>query len=358
MKRINCSRGRKWLSGRASMLCLSILLPFYLFAFLPLFTSCSMIDEDLSDCGVMVKINYELQLVTDLTAELRTQLDTETDTRMLVALRDHLKTIFSDFAHDMDLSFYDIVGDSIRLQHEKHIVDANQVTYTLLLPKRDYMHLALANLMDNRMVSIANDEHCHPSMLQQVAADTIDSHDTGLFTARLPMDLQKDNGLVFNVRLFMSNCAVCLIIDTKGHDDSQVKVYSTGFATDFNVCDSVYSYRSNPPLVRTTRLDPGTGEVAFCSVNFPSPDPSVLQPDDESLWEFRVYAPQQNIASTRAGVHLTETILRVNEPVQAGHVKIIRCEMLDDGSVTTGAPEVGVSVTLDWKPGNVYNPEI
>ena len=346
------------MSGRASLLCLSILLPFYLFAFLPLFTSCSMIDEDLSDCGVMVKINYELQLVTDLTAELRTQLDTETDTRMLVALRDHLKTIFSDFAHDMDLSFYDIVGDSIRLQHEKHIVDANQVTYTLLLPKRDYMHLALANLMDNRMVSIVNDEHCHPSMLQQVAADTIDSHDTGLFTARLPMDLQKDNGSVFNVRLFMSNCAVCLIIDTKGHDDSQVKVYSTGFATDFNVCDSAYSYRSHSPLVRTTRLDPGTGEVAFCSVNFPSPDPSVPQPDDESLWEFRVYAPQQNITSTRAGVHLTETILRVNEPVQAGHVKIIRCEMLDDGSVTTGAPEVGVSVTLDWKPGNVYNPEI
>lgn len=358
MKRINCSRGRKWLSGRASLLCLSILLPFCLFTFLPLFTSCSMIDEDLSDCGVMVKINYELQLVTDLTAELRTQLDTETDTRMLVALRDHLKTIFSDFAHDMDLSFYDIVGDSIRLQHEKHIVDANQVTYTLLLPKRDYMHLALANLMDNRMVSIANDEHCHPSMLQQVAADTIDSHDTGLFTARLPMDLQKDNGLVFNVRLFMSNCAVCLIIDTKGHDDSQVKVYSTGFATDFNVCDSAYSYRSHSPwFVQRDWI-----QVRARSLSVLSTSPRQIRPF-RSLTMSRcgnsVFTPHNgNITSTRAGVHLTETILRVNEPVQAGHVKIIRCEMLDDGSVTTGAPEVGVSVTLDWKPGNVYNPEI
>lgn len=331
---------------------------FYLFTFSLLFSSCSMIDEDQSDCGVMVEINYELQLVTNLTTELRTQLDTDTDTRMLVALRDHLKTIFTDFAHDMDLSFYDIVGDSVRLRQEKHIVDANRVTYTLLLPKRDYMHLALANLMDNSLVGLVNDEHCHPSMLQQVTGDTIDSHDTGLFSARLPMELQKDFSQIFNVRLFMANCAVCLIIDTQGHDDSQVKVYSTGFATDFNICDSAYTYRSHSPMVRTAKLNPGTGEVAFCSVNFPSPDPSVPQPDDESLWEFRVYAPQLDLAKTRADVPLTETVLHVKEPIQAGHVKIIRCKMLDDGSVATSAPEVGVSVTLDWKEGNVYNPEI
>jgi hypothetical protein len=317
-----------------------------------------MIDENQDDCGVQAEINYELQLMTTLTAELHLQLETEKEGQLFYALRDYLKNIFSDFAHDVDLSFYDVVGDSTRLRHEKHIVDANQVSYTLNLPMRDYMHLAAANLVDNHLVGLVNDGLCHPSMLQQAAGDTIDSHDTGLFTARLPMKVLGGVNQNFDVRLYMANCAVCLIIDTQGHDASLVKVYSTGFATDFNICDSVFKYSSRPPVVRTQMLNPGGGEIAFCSVNFPSRVPSVPQRDDESLWEFRVYAPQFDFVKTRDNVPQTETVLSVREPINAGKLKIIRCSLLDDGSVTTKAPEVGVSVTLDWKEGNVYNPEI
>ena len=317
-----------------------------------------MIDEDQDDCGVQAEINYELQLMTTLTAELHLQLETETEGQLFYALRDYLKDIFSDFAHDVDLSFYDIVGDSTRLRHEKHIVDANQVSYTLNLPMRDYMHLAAANLVDNHLVGLVNDGLCHPSMLQQVAGDTIDSHDTGLFTARLPMQVLNGVNQNFDVRLYMANCAVCLIIDTQGHDASQVKVYSTGFATDFNICDSAYTYSNRSPMVRTKMLDPGGGEVAFCSVNFPSRDPSVPQREDETLWEFHIYAPSLKTDGTRAGNTITETILSVKEAVGAGKVKIIRCEMCEDGSMKTGNPDVGVSVTLDWKPGGVYHPEL
>lgn len=317
-----------------------------------------MIDEDQDDCGVQAEINYELQLMTTLTAELHLQLETETEGQLFYALRDYLKNIFSDFAHDVDLSFYDIVGDSTRLRHEKHIVDANQVSYTLNLPMRDYMHLAAANLVDNHLVGLVNDGLCHPSMLQQVAGDTIDSHDTGLFTARLPMRVLNGVNQNFDVRLYMANCAVCLIIDTQGHDASQVKVYSTGFATDFNICDSVFKYSSRPPVVRTQMLNPGGSEVAFCSVNFPSRDPSVPQRDDETLWEFHIYAPSSKVIGTRAANTFTETILSVKEAVGAGEVKILRCEMCEDGSMKTGNPEVGVSVTLDWKPGGVYHPEL
>jgi len=327
-------------------------------AFVAVLAGCSMIDEDQSDCGLQSEINYELQLETTLTAELHTQLGTDINSQIFYALRDYLKDIFSDFAHDVDLSFYDVVGDSIRLRHEKHIVDANQVSYTLNLPMRDYMHLAAANLVDNHLVGLVNDEHCHPSMLHQVEADTIDSHETGLFTARLPMRVLEGVNQNFNVRLYMANCAVGLIIDTHGHDASQVKVYSTGFAKDFNICDSAYTYTSRPTVVRTKMLDPGGGEVAFCSVNFPSRDPSVPQREDETLWEFHVYAPSSKTIGTRAGNTITETILSVKEAVGAGKVKILRCEMCEDGRLKTENPEVGVSVTLDWKEGNTYNPEI
>lgn len=327
-------------------------------AFVAVLAGCSMIDEDQSDCGLQSEIDYELQLETTLTAELQTQLGTEINTPVFYVLKDFLKDIFSDFAHDVDLSFYDVVGDSIRLRHEKHVVDANQVTYTLNLPMRDYMHLAAANLTDNRLVDLVNDEHCHPSMLHQVEGDTIDSHETGIFTARLPMRVLGGVNQHFNVRLYMANCAVCLIIDMQGRDASQVKVFSTGFASDFNICDSVYRYSSRSPMVRTKMLDPGNGEVAFCSVNFPSRDPSVPQREDEKLWEFRVYAPSSKAIGTRVGNTITETILSVKEPVGAGEVRILRCGLGEDGGLKTDNPDVGVSVTLDWKEGNTYNPEI
>ena len=46
--------------------------------------SCSVIDEDLSNCVVVeqAKLDYELRLVTNMTTELTTQLTTQTDIRL------------------------------------------------------------------------------------------------------------------------------------------------------------------------------------------------------------------------------------------------------------------------------------
>ena len=113
--------------------------------------ACSSIDEDLSDCGSDYELNYELRLVTNMTTELQTQLTTQTDVNIAQALRTHLQNIFTDFAHDVDLSFYDTQGDSLRLHHDEHIMDANQASYTLYLPMRQYMHLAAANVVNNNV---------------------------------------------------------------------------------------------------------------------------------------------------------------------------------------------------------------
>ena len=98
-------------------------------------TGCSMIDEDLSDCvEPETKVDYELELVTNFSTEITTELETETlltdedDKDMARVLREFLKNIFTDYAHDVDLSFYDTQGDSLRLHHEQHIMDANQAS--------------------------------------------------------------------------------------------------------------------------------------------------------------------------------------------------------------------------------------
>ena len=331
-----------------------------------------MVDEDLSDCNKQeeAEVDYELRLVTNVAIELTTKLTTVPEMELSDALSDNLSHIFTDYAHDVDLSFYDTVGDSLRLQHDKHIMDANEASYTLNLPKRHYMHLAAANLINNTQVSLTNDERCHPSMLQQTDGDTISSHTTCLFTARRPIEIQEGIDQDFNVCLYMANCAACLVIDPRGLDTENIRVYSTGFATGFGICDSVYQFKAASPIVRTARVDAEkSGLVGFCSVTFPSREPvksrktrTVIETEEpfieesgsEPLWEFRVYVPRHQDGRTRSRESITETILRVKEPLRPGEFKIIKGWLGSDSSVRVDDQEVATSVTLDWQEGLIF----
>ena len=322
--------------------------------------SCSAIDEDLSDCGHDFEMNYELQLVTNMTTELQTQLSTLTEAGIADALHDHLKDIFSDHAHDVDLSFYDTQGEQTRLQHDQHIMGGNQHSYTLYLPMRKYQHLAVANVMNNSVVSLQNDDYCHTSQLGQTQQDTIDSHATGLFTARLPMTVLSNIDQTFNVRLYMANSAVALVVDPREQDISSIRVYSTGFASQFNINDSTYTFAQQPPIVRTVEVQDVTNSGrCFCSVNFPSrepfynnstrsiietTEPFIAQPGEETLWQFKAYV-------TKSDGKTAETVLSMKKPLRAGQLIIVKGYVTDDGAVQTDDQTVGVSVTLDWNDG-------
>ena len=313
---------------------------------------CSVIDDDLSDCNQEeeFKIDYQLRLITNITTELETQLTTITEVGVADALREHLKDIFSDKAHDIDLSFYDTEGDMIRLQHKRDIIDANQTSYTLTLPMQEYMHLAVANIAENHVVGLSNDENCQTSMLQQTDDSPIASHTTGLFTARLPMEVLSGVSQTFNVKLYMANSAVALVLDTKGHAYSEMKVYATGFAKEFMIEDSTYVFPEKEVLVRADKVETGNDLLCFCSVNFPSHNPDEVGAD-EPLWQLRVYV-------TMPDGNITETIIDVKEQLKAGELKIIKGELDDEGAVRPYDSTVGVSVTLDWNEGGTYNPEL
>ncbi|MBR1415387.1 MAG: FimB/Mfa2 family fimbrial subunit [Prevotella sp.] len=325
---------------------------------------CSVIDDNLDDCGTDYQLDYELRLVTNLTTELQTALTAQTDVSVASALRTHLADIFTDHAHDVDLSFYDTQGDSLRLQHDQHIMDANQASYTLFLPMRQYMHLAVANVIDNPLVSIANDERCHTTELHQIPADTIDSHTTGLFTARLPMEVLEGVNQQFNVHLYMANCAAALVVDTVGSGISDMWVYTTGFASGFDIADSVFTYADTPPVVRAEAVSTEpTGQQVFCSVNFPSrdvrstrtiietTDPFIAPSADESLWQYIVCVELPDGSITR-------TSLFLNTPLRAGQFHVLKARAHTDGAVRTADPTVGVSVTTNWNHGGQYNPEL
>lgn len=318
-----------------------------------LMAGCSVIDDDLSDCGEPEEeynIDYELRLITNMTTELETQLTTITEMGVAESLRAHLKDIFSDFAHDIDLSFYDTEGDMTRLHHKRDIIDANQTSYTLTLPMQEYMHLAVANIAENHVVGLSNDENCHTSMLEQTDDSPIASHTTGLFTARLPMEVLSGVSQTFNVKLYMANSAVALVLDTKGHAYSEMKVYATGFAKEFMIEDSTYVFPENEVLVRADKVDTGNDLLCFCSVNFPSHNPDEVEAD-QPLWQLKVYV-------TMPDGSITETVIDVKEQLKAGELKIIKGELDDNGAVRPYDSTVGVSVTLDWNEGGTYNPEL
>ena len=155
------------------------------------------------------------------------------------------------------------------------------------------------------------------------------------------------------------------MIDPQGHSTEGLQVFTTGFATRFNICDSTYVFPAKRPIVRTNRVEIADhgDEVGFCSVTFPSPEPRstrtvieteepfIANPDEEALWEIRVYVPHENGTKD-------EYVLGIKEPIRAGQFKIIRVKMGENGEIISENPEVGVSVTLDWKPGGEYNPEL
>ena len=326
---------------------------------------CSVIDDDLTDCGEEEKqyeMVYQLKLVTNMTTELQTQLTTITEIDVANALQSHLMNIFTDFAHDVDLSFYDTEGDLERLQHDMHIMDANQKSYTLTLPMRKYMHLAVANIADNNVVGLTGDERSNTSMLRQHTptvsggspAGTIASHTTGLFTARQPMEVLEGVDQTFNVRLYMANSAVALVLKPKGHKYKDLKVYTTGFANEFLINDSTYVYENTSARVVADPVETGNDLLCFCSVNFPSRDAAPTPTTKVAgmaaggtIWQLKVYLTNEDGS-------ITETVLDIDEPLKAGNLKIIKGELDDAGAVRPYDSTVGVSVTLDWNDGGSY----
>jgi len=320
-----------------------------------------LVDEDLTDCAPEFDVDYELMLVTNLQTELETVLDVETDIVVSDALKEHFENVFTDYAHDVDLSFYDTVEPMGRLEHLQEIMNASQTSYALHLPGRDYMHTCVANLNGDPTVTLEGDEFCSTARLVQHPSvkDTVEAHTTGLFTARQHLRIQTGTDQTFNVSLYMVNAATSLVLDMSDAPGAKdVRVFLSGFADSFSLADSTYHFDTSP-IVRSQRVaTENSSELCFASVHFPSRGISAPEtktiidtdeefPDEyseEELWQIRVY-----ITSSDGSV--TETILGVHTPLRAGQFKVVKGRVREDGAVETSDQMVGASVALDWNPG-------
>lgn len=331
-----------------------------------LFTACSAIDDDLSDCQQNFQqnfsVHYQVRLKTTLTTQVETVLRSRfNEPEVATLLEDSLKNIFREFAHDVDLSFY--INED-RRQYKHAIMDDNQAVYEMELPADDYRHLALANFMLEPTVDVSGGDKQKQHYIQQTGPRELNKgHNAGLFTARANMNVLGNIDQTFNVTLYMVNSASILLIRTDGVDYKDVKVTSSDFADGFYVDDSLFTYNNNRVVNDLRVTTPPVEREVFYAITFPSCDtPELAQTnypdevsradgstgatDEDRVWRKTVYV-------TLPDGKITRTVINVHQPLLAGQVSIIYCYMKPDGGIWSPNVEVGTSVTFDWKEGLV-----
>lgn len=320
-------------------------------------TSC--INECMYGCGVDYNIQYKMDLRTNLSTEIDQMLTNAGEQGLASTLRSTLGNVFTDYAIDNDLSFF---IDGYMARREQNEMNGNTATYTLFLDRNDYDHLALANILSETQVSPTGTEKLSTFTLKQAEGDTIDSHDYGLFTAGKSIGVDEFDKDI-DVNLYMANCAAVVVINRNAVTTDYLQGYVSGMATDFAVHDSVFTKQRNTVVrarsvsvdtetkaaTATTLAEDGVGETttgkyaALYAVTFPSA---------QDAWTFDVVCRSQKDGT------LTKTTLTVQEPLNAGHVKIIKTKLKEDGSLTTDMHNVGVSVKIDWKDGGSHDVDI
>lgn len=93
----------------------------------------SCIDEDLSDCGVDYAVEYvvEQQVKTNLQREIATELARPEEQAMALRIENAMSGVFTDIAHDIDLSFFD---DNRLEWHQSAVIDASSASVTVYMP--------------------------------------------------------------------------------------------------------------------------------------------------------------------------------------------------------------------------------
>ena len=312
---------------------------------------CRLIDDDLSVCGTETDylVSYQVRLTTQINMTIDEKLSSEVEKPIAVALKKWSEPIFSGQAHDLDMRFYSLDGTDELKHHQYEIIDATQKSYTLTIPRQDYLHLAVVNMKDNKSVSLMGGQYASSMSVNQLDLDTLPSHSTAVYTARLPMHMTENENLSFDVHLYMVSCALALVVQDSTFLSTPVieQVTISGTASGFNVKDSVYTF-AWPSVIRSEKVT----EQCYAAVVLPSRDslpssvPAKKSPadTDTGLWQLTAH-------TRRTDGTITETKLSFNTPLKAGTMEIIKVYLKDDGSLGTTDAEVGVTVTLDWKSG-------
>ena len=322
-------------------------------------TGCRLIDEDISKCNNQVRLTYQLELDPEIIQELEDELDLHADEDIRAMLKGYIDGIFTNYARDVDLFFYDVDEPMDCLRTMSETMNSATNTYAISMPVRSYQHIALANVKVSENVAITGEGNYPTLHLEHNQENGVYApQKSGLFTVHKRLDVGEKPNQRFRIKLGMANSATALILDTgKATHVTGLRVEVNGMSTAFNVADSVYVY-DDTAVFSTEEFSTGY-KHCFASVHFPSHDAVGYEDTDDTkateydddddnterkTWRWYVYATLDDGSVTRS-------TLEMRPAVKAGQLKIRNAFVKEDGEVGSNEVDVSVTVKLDWKPG-------
>lgn len=322
-------------------------------------TGCRLIDEDISKCNNQVRLTYQLELDPEIIQELEDELDLHADEEIRAMLKGYIDGIFTNYARDVDLFFFDVDEPMLSLRTMSETMNSASNTYAISMPVRSYMHTALANVKVSGNVAVADKETYPTLRLEHNKEDGVYApQQSGLFTVHRRLDVGEKPNQRFRIKLEMANSATALILDTgKATHVTDLRVEVEGMSTAFNVADSTYVF--DDTAVFSTEMFSIGYKNCFAAVHFPSHDAEDYDEDEDDgtkateyddddterkTWRWYVYATLDDGSVTRS-------TLEMRPPVKAGQLKIRNAFVKEDGEVGSNEVDVSVTVKLDWKPG-------
>lgn len=322
-------------------------------------TGCSLIDEDISRCNNQVRLTYQLELDPEIIQELEDELDLHADEDIRAMLKGYIDGIFTNYARDVDLFFYDTEEPQALLRSMSETMNSASNTYAISMPVRSYMHAAIANVKVSEEVQIADSDRFPTLRLEHnKEGEYYTPQRSGIFTVRRRLDVGEKANQRFRIKLGMANSATALILDTgKATHVTDLRVEVEGMSTAFNVADSTYVF--DDTAVFSTEMFSIGYKNCFAAVHFPSHDAEDYDEDEDDgtkateyddddterkTWRWYVYATLDDGSVTRS-------TLEMRPPVKAGQLKIRNAFVKEDGEVGSNEVDVSVTVKLDWKPG-------
>lgn len=269
--------------------------------------ACSLIDDDMTGCANTRTLDCRIHFYENIDSQLTSQITGSGEQAVVKSLSSYFNSLLVPSSHDVEMSFFDVETSEL-CSKENRILYGSEGTFSIELPQRDLRCVATSQ--------------------------------NPLYAGRQVMPQGKDK---YQLDLYPCDAQVALIarVDSSIKD---VQVEVVGCASSFNASDSTYSYSDSTVISMPYRTEASVGIYHTYTS-------SVLPSSDSRPWQVII------LATTATG-SITRNVLTVNRRLNSGEIRIIQVAIGSDGAARTSDAGVGASVTLDWKKGGQYNPEI
>lgn len=196
--------------------------------------SCSLIDDDLSDCESTYSLNYELKMVSNINLQLSEQLQVNTGSLTLATLNNYFSRIIQPTTSEVRLGFYPTDGDAPVYYSRQ--TQGQRSAFAISIPADDYRHVAVIG-QEDPSIFLRDTTQAATVRLTQLLNDTVESHNHAILAGTLDMNVMGNTDQSWEVDLYPADASVAVVMK-KNPKVLRTRVFLADLATSFTPNDS------------------------------------------------------------------------------------------------------------------------